>query len=100
MVTFSLGPLNGLPPRHRSRTAAREGRQRRYQGQPREFDCVNSALCGYETSRRPRTARVRLPMATSAIKTLVTAGASVTAGLSIPVGSQVTACFSQVVRLG
>ena len=80
MVTFSLGPLNGLPPRHRSRTAAREGRQRRYQGQPREFDCVNSALCGYETSRRPRTARVRLPMATSAVRTSVAAGTSVTAG--------------------
>ena len=34
-----------------------------------QFDCVNSAICGYETSRRPRTARVRLPMATSAVKT-------------------------------
>ena len=90
--TFTLSSIAHMPPAR--------GRQRRYQGQPLEFDCVNSALCGYETSRRPRTARVRLPMATSAIKTLVTAGASVTAGLSIPVGSQVTACFSQVVRLG
>ena len=44
------------------------------------IDCVNSALCGYETIRCPRTARVRLPMATSAIRTSVAAGTSVTAG--------------------
>ena len=31
----SLCPTRGLPPRDRSRTAAREGRQRRHQGQPR-----------------------------------------------------------------
>ena len=33
------------------------------------FDRVDSALFGNETSRRPRTARVRLPMATSAVRT-------------------------------
>ena len=33
------------------------------------FDCVDSALLGNETSRRPRTARVRLSMATSAVRT-------------------------------
>ena len=44
------------------------------------FDCVNSAFCRYETSRRPRTARVRLPMATSAVTTSAAAGASVSAG--------------------
>ena len=44
------------------------------------IDCVNSALWGYETIRRPRTARVRLPMATSAVRTSVAAGTSVTAG--------------------
>ena len=33
------------------------------------FDCVDSALFGNETIRRPRTARVRLPMATSAVRT-------------------------------
>ena len=89
--TFTLSSIAHMPPARAGSADTRDNLV---------FDCVNSALCGYETSRRPRTARVRLPMATSAIKTLVTAGASVTAGLSIPVGSQVTACFSQVVRLG
>ena len=78
-LRFFLCPPSGLPPRHQSPAAAREGRQRRCQGQPREFDCVNSALCRYETSRRPRAARVRLPMATSAVTTSAAAGASVSA---------------------
>merc|ERR1712055_758766 len=51
---------------NRSRAYQPRGPAAPIQGQLLQIDCVNSALCGYETSLRPRTARVRLPMATSA----------------------------------